>query len=50
MALADALRPLEIPFFSFHSWAEGTLGTDAGGESTNVSGEVIPTAYLKRHP
>lgn len=44
MALADALRPrkLEIPFFSFHSWAEGTLGTDAGGESTNVSGEVIP--------
>jgi len=32
----------EISFFSHSSVveAEGTLGTDAGGESANVSGEV----------
>lgn len=41
-----------ISFFSPSSVveAEGTLGTDAGGESANVSGEVPKTAYLKRKP
>ena len=52
MGLADVMRCVPAASTTFQKWllfshsglveAEDTLSTDAGGESANVSGEVIP--------